>query len=88
MATSALNERNLIARIDAMQRGESAVYYVGHLATDSFFDPDVAKLRDTVQRLSDMVLQTNNGELHRGMGIVTLTQKRVGDDFEYAVKKM
>lgn len=88
MATSVLRERDLIDRIERMRRGDSYVYYIGHLATEAFFDPGVARLRDTVQRLSTMTMMRANGELHKGMGIVTLTQKRVGDVFHYAVTKM
>jgi hypothetical protein len=88
MATSAVTERELIARIETMRRGQSTIYYTGHLATDAFFNPDVAKLRDTVQRLSTMLMIRPSGQLYKGMGIVTLTQRKVGDKFEYRATKV
>lgn len=90
MTTSGcLSEKELISRVQMMRAGERTIYFRGCLTTAAFFRPDVARLRDTAQRLSNMVMQKHTGELHVGMGLITLTQLRVGNgDYAYHATKL
>lgn len=88
MTTSVLTESDLIARIHLMRKGDSTIYYKGHLSTDAFFNADVAKLRDAAQRLSTMRMMRPTGELYQGMGIVTLSQRRAGEVFHYLATRV
>ncbi len=71
-----------------MQPGEQTVYYVGNLSADAFHDPQVARLRDTAQRLSNMRAMAAHGEWFIGMGLVTLTQRVVDGQTNYIAVKL
>lgn len=88
MATSVLTEGDLISRVQMMRKGETTVYYKGHLATDAFFSLDVSRLRDAAQRLSTMRMLRPSGELYQGMGLITLSQRRVGELFHYIATRV
>jgi hypothetical protein len=88
MATLVLTEAELIDRVCLMEGGQSTVYYRGHLSADAYVNPDVAKLRDAAQRLSTMLMMQPTGERYLGMGLVTLSQKRAGDAFEYIATRV
>lgn len=85
---SVLTERELTDRISMMRSGERTVYYRGHLSTDAFVNKDVARLRDIAQRLSTMMIYGPDGSLFRGMGMVELSQRRVGEEFHYIATRV
>jgi hypothetical protein len=83
-----LTETELIARVQMMRRGERMVYFQGHLSESAYYYPKVARLRDAAQRLSNMKMLRPTGEIHTGMGLVTLSQFRVGASFSYIATKL
>lgn len=83
-----LSETELISRVQMMRAGESTVYFRGHLSTAAFYNPNVARLRDAAQRLSNMKMLSPTGEIRAGMGLVTLSQMRADDVFYYIATKM
>lgn len=83
-----LSETELIARVQMMRPGDSMVYFRGNLSEAAFFNPNVARLRNAAQRLSNMRMLLPTGELQVGMGLVTLSQLRVGNDFSYIATKL
>lgn len=83
-----LSDRELIARVQMMRPGESTVYFQGHLSESAFYFPNVARLRDAAQRLSNMKMLRPTGEIYVGMGLVTLSQFRTGESFSYIATKL
>jgi hypothetical protein len=83
-----LSEAQLISRVRMMRPGESTVYFQGNLAESAFYYPKVARLRDAAQRLSNMKMLRPSGEIHAGMGLVTLVQFRAGESFSYIATKL
>lgn len=83
-----LSDRELIARVQMMRPGESTIYFHGHLSESAFYFPKVARLRDAAQRLSNMKMLRPTGEIHTGMGLVTLSQFRHGCNFSYIATKL
>lgn len=88
MEDRVLTERELIDRITLMRPGEQTVYFRGNIAAEAFGRPEVARLRDCAQRLSDMRACNPGGEIFSGMGLVTLVQKVVGETIHYIAVKL
>ena len=74
--------------VDKMKPGVSVVYHRGHLALQAEKSTELRALRDLAQRLSNMRIASPTGSLHLGMGMVTLSQRRVGNDYEYIATRL
>jgi hypothetical protein len=83
-----MTEKELIRRVQMMRAGDSTIYFTGNLSEEAYRDQHLASLRNTAQRLSDMRMVEVDGSISVGMGLVTLTQRRVGSHFAYIATKL
>ena len=71
-----------------MTKGESVIYFTGHLAEAANSNPSVALLRDAAQRMSTMRMASPTGSVYVGMCIVALSQRKVPAGAEYIATKL
>lgn len=71
-----------------MRKGESVVYFTGHLAEAAGENADVSQLRDVAQRMSTMRMSSPTGSMYVGMGMIALSQRRVVGGTEYIATRL
>lgn len=71
-----------------MTKGESVVYFTGHLAEAAGRYSDVCRLRDVAQRMSTMRMASPTGSMYVGMCILALSQRKVVAGTEYIATKL
>lgn len=70
-------------RVSTMKKGESVIYFTGHLGESAGRVHATSQLRDMAQRLSTMWMFSPTGSMYAGMGMISLTQKKVAEGFNY-----
>lgn len=71
-----------------MRKGESVVYFTGHLAEASGHHANVSQLRDVAQRMSTMRMSSPTGSMYTGMGLISLSQRKVPGGMEYIATRL
>ena len=71
-----------------MLKGESVIYFTGHLAEAAGVNMAVSQLRDVAQRLSTMRMSSPTGSMYEGMRMIALSQRRVEAGMEYVATRL
>lgn len=85
-----LNGRTFAAIVERAHPGSAIPYHIGFLACDAHKDEAAKDVAQMARRLSDgsMPLPTDHASIEYGMGIGTLTQRKIGSGmYEYIFVK-
>lgn len=86
--SQALTAAQLTEVASHMTKGESVVYFTGHLAESAGENVAVSQLRDVAQRMSTMRMSSPTGALYVGMRMIALSQRRVATGMEYIATRL
>ena len=78
----------LAEHVSTMRPGAKVTYFTGHLGEACRTSQAIAQLRDMAQRLSTMWMTSPTGSMYAGMGMISLSQRRVEAGFEYRATRL